>query len=359
MSAGRRRSEIVTPMPDVGTRGCSPTPRSLLAGIASAVVGGMAVWAAAPAEAQPRQPQQQPQPQSRQPQQPQQQPQPQQAQQQPQPRQQEQEQPPPQGAAQQSPQQPAEQQATQPQQTAAADGCGALADHVMLTDRLREIVVPGDPHANGGLGNHVWAVTVDRAGVICAITRSGQTVDDQWLGSRAIAASKAFTANAFSLPRFALSTANLYWPSQPESSLYDLGFGNPINPLALYSGDASSWGTPDDPLIGRRIGGTTVFGGGLALYSRDGDLLGGIGVSGEESCTDHVIAWRLRHAINLDNVPNGPTNEGNDNIVYDLTVHPATGQRSSASGYGHPVCSPTARTIAEQFAETAPTGPEE
>lgn len=256
-------------------------------------------------------------------------------------------------------QQPLEPTGQQSQAAAGTDGCAALPDHATLTDRLREIVVPGDRHANGGLGNHVWAVTVERGGVICAITRSGQRVDDQWLGSRAIAASKAFTANAFSLPSFALSTANLYWPSQPESSLYDLGFGNPINPLALYSGDVSSWGTPDDPLTGRRIGGTTVFGGGLALYSAEGTLIGAIGVSGEESCTDHVIAWRLRHALNLDSVPDGPTNEGNDNIVYDLTVHPATGQRNSASGYGHPICSPAARTIAEQFTETAPPGPEE
>src|SRR5690606_24878184 len=186
-----------------------------------------------------------------------------------------------------------------------------------------------DPHANGGLANHVWAVTVDREGVICSVTRSGATVDDQWLGSRAIAASKAFTANAFSLPQFALSTANLYWPSQPESSLYDLGFGNPINARALSRGEASSWGTPDDPLPGRRIGGRTVVGGGLALYAAEGELLGALGVSGDESCTDHVVAWKLRHALELNHVPDGPTQDGNDNIIYDLTVHPATGQRNS------------------------------
>jgi uncharacterized protein GlcG (DUF336 family) len=237
-------------------------------------------------------------------------------------------------------------------------GCADLPDHGTLAEQLRGVVAPGDESANGGLGNHVWAATVDRQGTICAVVRSGDSIDEQWLGSRAIAASKAFTANAFSLPGFALSTANLYWPSQPESSLYDLGLGNPLNVVELYEGDAETWGTANDPLTGRRIGGTTVFGGGLALYAPDGRLLGAIGISGDESCTDHVIAWRLRHALNLDNVPDGPTRQSNDNIIYDLTVHPASGQRNSASGYGHPTCSPDAKTIAERFPQTAPTGPD-
>jgi hypothetical protein len=70
-------------------------------------------------------------------------------------------------------------------------------------------------------------------------------------------------------------------------------------------------------MIGRRIGGINVFGGGLALYSADGELLGGLGVSGDTSCSDHIIAWKLRHFLNLDNVPAGPADGGaNDNIIY-------------------------------------------
>jgi len=237
--------------------------------------------------------------------------------------------------------------------------CAGVPDHGSLTQVLREVVAPGDSEANGGLGNHMWAVVVNRAGVICAITYSGEAFGDQWPGSRTIAAEKAFTANAFSLPDFALSTANLYWPSQPENSLYALATSNPVHEEAFYFGEASAWGTEDDPVLGRRLGGTMVFGGGLALYDDGGELVGGLGLSGDESCTDHVIAWKVRHALNLDEVPAGVTKAKDDNIVHDLSVDPATGRMQSASGYGHPTCSPTAASIAEGLSDTLPSGPEE
>jgi uncharacterized protein GlcG (DUF336 family) len=234
-----------------------------------------------------------------------------------------------------------------------------LPEHQRLTEALREVIVPGHPEANGGLGNHMWAVVVSRAGVICTVTRSGETFGDQWPGSRSIAGEKAFTANAFSLPGFALSTANLYWPTQPANSLYALATSNPVHEEAFYAGDASSWGTEDDPVAGRRVGGTIVFGGGLALYTDQGELVGGLGVSGDESCTDHVVAWKVRHALNLDNVPAGVTKANDDNIVHDLSADPASGRVQSASGYGHPTCSPRATALAEKLSETLPTGPEE
>src|SRR5438034_2635092 len=94
-------------------------------------------------------------------------------------------------------------------------------------------------------------------------------------------------------------------------------------------------------MIGKRIGGTNVFGGGLPLYDAQGKLLGGLGVSGDASCADHNIAWKVRYNLHLDFVPAGvadPTtnnNHGDDNIIYD--INPATGV--SASGFGHPECS--------------------
>jgi Haem-degrading len=57
-------------------------------------------------------------------------------------------------------------------------------------------------------------------------------------------------------------------------------------------------------MTGKPIGGVNVFGGGLALYAGS-DLLGGLGVSGDTSCTDHVVAWRVRDALGLDDVPGG------------------------------------------------------
>jgi uncharacterized protein GlcG (DUF336 family) len=237
--------------------------------------------------------------------------------------------------------------------------CASVPAHGDLTQVLREVVAPGDTEANGGLGNHMWAVVVNRAGVVCAITYSGEAFGDQWPGSRTIAAEKAFTANAFSLPGFALSTANLYWPSQPENSLYALATSNPVHEEAFYFGDAKSWGTEEDPVVGRRVGGTMVFGGGLALYGDGGELVGELGVSGHESCTDHVVAWKVRHALNLDLVPAGVTKANDDNIVHDLSVDPATGRMQSSSGYGHPPCSPKATAIAENLSAAFPADIEE
>lgn len=236
-----------------------------------------------------------------------------------------------------------------------ASDCGSLPDHAALTEALRSVVAPGEPEANGGLGNHMWATVVDRSGVICAITRSGENPGDQWPGSRAVSAQKAFTANAFSLPEFSLSTANLYWPAQPGSSLYGLPTAAPVAP-GILEGDAPQWGTPEDLATGERLGGTTVFGGGLALYSPEGELIGGLGISGDQSCTDHVVAWKVRHTLNLDNVPDGVSDQDDDNIIHDITTDPASGQDESPSGFGHPTCSPTAETIAENLSRTHPVG---
>ena len=236
--------------------------------------------------------------------------------------------------------------------------CGALPDHARLTEALRGVVTPRDPSGNGGLGNHMWAVVVDRGGTVCTVTRSGRAAGDQWPGSRGIAAAKANTANAFSLPGFALSTANLYFPSQPGQPLFGLEAANPADPRALAAGSPSEWGTDNDPLIGQRPGGVVVFGGGLALYTAEGRLVGALGVSGDRSCTDHVIAWKLRSQLDLDHVPKGNSRDTDDNIIYDITTDPATGEKKSASGFGHPECEAAATSIAENFSETYPTGAE-
>ncbi len=57
-------------------------------------------------------------------------------------------------------------------------------------------------------------------------------------------------------------------------------------------------------MVGQRIGGINVFGGGLAVY-KGGIRVGGLGVSGDTSCTDHLIAWRTRNALGLDQLKVG------------------------------------------------------
>ena len=70
---------------------------------------------------------------------------------------------------------------------------------------------------------------------------AGDDRGDQWPGSRVISAQKANTANAFSLPALALSTANLYTAVQPGGSLFGLQESNPVNPEVAYAGKAEDF----------------------------------------------------------------------------------------------------------------------
>ncbi|MGC2782703.1 MAG: heme-binding protein [Roseiarcus sp.] len=207
---------------------------------------------------------------------------------------------------------------------AAAQAAVCPADHDKLEKALKASVKPSGGPTNGGLDNNEWAALVIRDGAVCAVAFSGGKPDDQWLGSRAIAAEKANTANALSLNGFALSTANLYAGSQPGGALYGLALSAPPNPAVLYSGDPTKFGSTSDPFVGKS--------------------LGGLGVSGDTSCADHNIAWRVRRALGLDKVPAGVGPDHNDEIIYDLAP-----DKSSASGYGHALCKDKDPEIAEQI----------
>jgi uncharacterized protein GlcG (DUF336 family) len=201
---------------------------------------------------------------------------------------------------------------------------------------------------NGGFGFEMWGTIVNRDGVVCAVAFTGTGRGDQWPGSRVISAQKANTANAFSLPNFALSTANLYTAVQPGGSLFGLQASNPVDTDVAYGGNPAAYGQSNDPMVGGRIGGVNVFGGGLALYDSSGHLIGGLGVSGDSSCADHNIAWRTRNRLNLDHVPAGVSGDTTrpDNIVYDIASQSGQMPGLSASGWGHPACSPDATSIA-------------
>jgi uncharacterized protein GlcG (DUF336 family) len=220
--------------------------------------------------------------------------------------------------------------------------CDDLPDHAAVQSALRESVAPAGGPGNGGFDLHMWASLVDRDGVVCVVAFSGEDRDDQWPGSRVISAQKANTANAFSLDGLALSTANLFSATQDGQSLFGLQFSNPVDPAVAYGGDAAQYGTDGDPMVDKKIGGVNVFGGGLGLY-RDGAVIGALGVSGDSSCADHNVAWRLRTALGLDGVTAGVSPNNNDGIVYDI----ADGM--SASGWGHPLCAGTEADIAVEI----------
>src|SRR5207302_9903489 len=242
------------------------------------------------------------------------------------------------------------------------NNCGSLPNHAALHAALASALSA----ENSGLNNQMWATIVDRDGHVCTVAFSGTNRGAEWPGSRVISAQKANTANAFSLDSssssggkgqaagLALSTANLFSAVQPGGSLFGLQESNPVDTSVAYKGPSSNYGTANDPMVGNKIGGVNVFGGGLALYTTNKVIVGGVGVSGDTSCTDHDVAWRVRHNLGLDHLlgvggvsgdPNHP-----DNIIYDIATNPdgtgGTGQNpggsggagTSASGFGNPKC---------------------
>jgi uncharacterized protein GlcG (DUF336 family) len=222
-------------------------------------------------------------------------------------------------------------------------GCRDLPSH----EQLRAALMVARAHpSNGGLGFDMWGTIVDRDGIVCAVAFTGSNRGDQWPGSRVISAQKASTANAFSLPQFAFSTANLYTATQPGGSLFGLQESNPVATEVAYSGNPARYGQQNDPMVGGRIGGVNVFGGGVALYNANREIVGGLGVSGDTSCADHNIAYRTRHELELDYVPGGvaaatdPTRR--DNIIFDIMPQGngspnGTGQMSGISGLNNPL----------------------
>ena len=226
----------------------------------------------------------------------------------------------------------------------AASGCQHLPGPSDLREALGSAIAPTGGPSNGGLETHMWATIVDRSGTVCAVIRSGDSPGDQWPGSRVISAQKANTANSFSLPSLALSTANLWAATQPGGSLFGLQHSNPVDTEAAYKGRFKHYGTSEDPLVGDKIGGVNVFGGGVALYTDEGDLLGALGVSGNTSCADHNIAWRVRSALDLDHVPGGVSPDSNDAIIYDVGK-----DEESAGGFGHPTCGNSEHEVASEI----------
>jgi uncharacterized protein GlcG (DUF336 family) len=211
-----------------------------------------------------------------------------------------------------------------------ATPCTGLPSHQALQSAL----VNARMQTNGGFGLDMWATVVNRDGFVCEVAFTGSNRGSQWPGSRVISAQKANTANSFSLPQLALSTADLYAATQPGGTLFGLQFSNPVRAEVAYGGLAQNYGQSDDPLIGHRVGGVNVFGGGLALYNSKGTLLGGVGVSGDTSCADHNISWRVRHTLNLDFVPAGVSERNDDNINY-IGLVPVP---SVPNDFSHPIC---------------------
>lgn len=205
-----------------------------------------------------------------------------------------------------------------------AGDCSGLPSESQLKGFLA--AAPGTGGDAGGLfhGNLMWAAVVNRNGELCAYTTSTSDPTQVWPGSQAIAKAKAYTANAFSLDTLALSTARLYTFTQPGHSLWSLAGANTFNPDFLASPQGNGGGK------NQIAGGMIFFGGGVPLY-KDGKIIGGLGISGDTSCTDHEIAKRVRTLASLD--PTGGPSV--DDITYSSVDGPSV--------FTHPLCPNTWR----------------
>lgn len=229
------------------------------------------------------------------------------------------------------------------------NNCAGLPNTAQLEAALKAVV-----GTNGGLNFPMWATVVNRYGVVCAVASTGTTTDDAWLNSRVISAQKAYTANGFSRPSFALSTANLFALSQNGASLNGLQFSNPVDPRVVYRGNPTRYGTAQDPMLGLKPGGINIFGGGLALYSGS-DKLGGLGVSGDTSCADHNIAWRVRHNLATggysgvtvaNRVPAGVRTAQVGTTNQPVAASGDDGMMYGSAAFQHPTCGGTEPSIA-------------
>ncbi len=204
--------------------------------------------------------------------------------------------------------------------------CGDLPTEAQLKTYLQ--AAPGLSGTIGGTvgglfnGSRMWAAVVNRDGEVCAFATSTSDASQVWPGSQAIAKAKAYTANAFSLDTFSLSTARLYTFTQPGHSLWSLGQSNLFDPTALQAPGAQAGKN-------KIAGGLIFFGGGLPIY-KDGKIVGGLGISGDTSCADHEVAKRVRHQAGMN--PSGGATA--DDIVYSI---------DGASVFTHPKCINTYR----------------
>jgi hypothetical protein len=230
------------------------------------------------------------------------------------------------------------------------NGCAALPDYT----QLKKALIAARAAEPSGQNAQQWAAIVDRNGVVCAVAYTGLDATTQLGIGRVSSAMRANTANAFAYDAYsssngagypgglALSSSMVYSATQPGGFVAGVASNYPVNQAAAFSPHFSRFGTLADPMVGQLIGGFIGIGGGVGLFGPGQVALGGLGVAGDHSCTDHDIAYRTRNLLNLDHLGGFPPVSGDpahpDNIVYDITPNPAGGIGVSASGVGHPRC---------------------
>ena len=152
----------------------------------------------------------------------------------------------------------------------------------------------------------MWCAIVDREGVLQLIqaTDSSGTPDDPdgsdaWRGSIAIAIAKAWTGLAFSSSDVALDSKTVGLLARQDGpgkkNPNTIGTGEGVAPL-FGIGDTNLYtrffgGSGDEVFLGEKHLGIVTFAGGQPAYDcNTGELLGGVGVSGDGVDQDDAVA---------------------------------------------------------------------
>ena len=190
----------------------------------------------------------------------------------------------------------------------------------MSFQTLRSALRDADQADSTGLNNHYWAVVVNRGGVVCAwrsraaarFAVAAQPPDCRREGvhrqrpepRRRAAVDRAVVSRGCSRAR-------------RRNPLFGLAAGNPVSPEDAYEGSFDQFGTRNDPMVGRRVGGTDHFRRRPRPLRTATTRSAALGLSGDTACADHSTAWRLRDLLGM-----APA-AGNDRITLDNAAgHP-------------------------------------
>lgn len=128
-------------------------------------------------------------------------------------------------------------------------------------DDARRVIAAGEQKARE-IGSPSNVAVVDTGGNLVAHIR----MDDAWMGSIDISINKAFTARAFDT-----STGDLAKNSQPGEQFYGISDSN--------------------------HGRVMIFAGGLPLRGSNGNVVGGVGVSGGTGEQDQTVVEAAKAAF--------------------------------------------------------------
>ena len=155
------------------------------------------------------------------------------------------------------------------QQTLARADCQTILNQAGAAANAEDSLFRPDPATT-----KMHIACIDRQGKV----RGFESMADAWAGSIDIARAKAYTALAFSSNQNALSTRDIGCLSQPGGPLWQIGNSN--RPAIVF---------PGQPPKAFKRHGLIEFPGGLPLY-KGGELVGGIGVSGDGVDQDENVA---------------------------------------------------------------------